>query len=103
VVLAELLEAGGGDPRRSPRPRASRRRHSELERLVDEAVAAPAGRLGEVRRRRGQALGALVGAIMKSSKQGRRQSRTALSHPPLAIWMLRRLGIGRPRHPRTGI
>ena len=69
TVLAELVAGGGGDPRRSPRPTASRRwttarspRWSTRRSPTTGAVWAKfVG--GE-----GKAMGALVGAVMKASK-----------------------------------
>ena len=69
-MLAELVAAGGGDPAAIAAAKGFEAMDtSALEALVDEAIAANAGGVGEVPRpARTRPIGALVGAVMKASR-----------------------------------
>ena len=68
-VLAELVANGGGDPRAIAAARGFEAMDtSELERMVDDAIAAQPDAWAKFCAGEGKAMGALVGAVMKASK-----------------------------------
>ncbi len=68
-VLAELVEAGGGDPEAIARERGFEAMDtSALEALVDQAIEAQPGAWEKYRAGEDKAAGALVGAVMKASQ-----------------------------------
>ena len=68
-VLAELVAAGGGDPAAIAAAKGFEAMDTgEVERMVDEAIAAQPDAWEKYCRGEGKAMGALVGAVMKASK-----------------------------------
>jgi aspartyl-tRNA(Asn)/glutamyl-tRNA(Gln) amidotransferase subunit B len=68
-VLAQLLADGGGDPRAIAAAKGFEAMDSsELERMVDDAIAAQPDAWAKFCAGEGKAAGALVGAVMKASK-----------------------------------
>jgi aspartyl-tRNA(Asn)/glutamyl-tRNA(Gln) amidotransferase subunit B len=68
-VLAELVAQGGGDPRAIAAARGFEAMDtSELERMVDEAIAGQPDAWEKFCAGEGKAMGALVGAVMKASR-----------------------------------
>jgi aspartyl-tRNA(Asn)/glutamyl-tRNA(Gln) amidotransferase subunit B len=68
-ILADLLEAGGGDAAAIAAARGFEAMDtSALETMVDEAIAAQPAAWEKFRGGEDKAMGALVGAIMKASK-----------------------------------
>ncbi|MEX2626159.1 MAG: Asp-tRNA(Asn)/Glu-tRNA(Gln) amidotransferase subunit GatB [Ilumatobacteraceae bacterium] len=68
-VLAELVDAGGGDPAAIARDRGFEAMDTgALEAMVDEAIAAQPAAWEKFRNGEDKAVGALVGAVMKASK-----------------------------------
>jgi len=68
-VLADLLEAGGGDPAAIAAGRGFEAMDtSELETMVDAAIAAEPEAWAKFCAGEGKAMGALVGAVMKASR-----------------------------------
>ena len=69
TVLAEMIEAGDGDPAAIAAARGFEAMDtSELEAMVDAAIAAEAGAWSKFCAGEGKAMGALVGHVMKASK-----------------------------------
>jgi aspartyl-tRNA(Asn)/glutamyl-tRNA(Gln) amidotransferase subunit B len=69
TVLADLVERGGGDPAAIAAERGFEAMDtSELERLVDDAIAAQPDAWAKFCAGEGKAMGALVGHIMKASR-----------------------------------
>mgnify|MGYP001822665045 FL=1 len=68
-VLADLLESGGGDPAAIAAERGFEALDtSELEAMVDAAIAAEPDAWAKFCAGEGKAMGALVGAVMKASR-----------------------------------
>lgn len=68
-VLAELVAAGGGDPEAIAAAKGFEAMDTgELERMVDDAIAAQPDAWAKFCGGEGKAMGALVGAVMKASK-----------------------------------
>ena len=68
-VLADLLERGGGDPAAIAAERGFEAMDtSELEAMVDAAIAAEPEAWAKFCAGEGRAMGALVGAVMKASR-----------------------------------
>jgi aspartyl-tRNA(Asn)/glutamyl-tRNA(Gln) amidotransferase subunit B len=68
-VLAELVDAGGGDAAAIAAARGFEAMDdSELRALVDSAIAAEPDAWGKFCAGEGKAMGALVGAVMKASR-----------------------------------
>ena len=68
--MLDRLLADGGDPRRSSRPRASRRSDGgdELAAIVAAALAANADAAERVREGNAKAIGPIVGHVMRETK-----------------------------------
>ncbi len=68
-VLSELVERGGGDPATIAAEKGFEAMDtSELEAMVDDAIASRADAWAKFCAGEGKAMGALVGAVMKASK-----------------------------------
>jgi aspartyl-tRNA(Asn)/glutamyl-tRNA(Gln) amidotransferase subunit B len=68
-VLADMVEAGGGDAEAIAADKGfEAMNNSELESMVDAAIAAQPGAWEKFCAGEGKAMGALVGAVMKASK-----------------------------------